>query len=498
MKQFFHRPSHWSLRVRLVLAMLLLLVGGLIAQAVCEYTAMREHTKNRVDRQLAAVGENTEEYVETLPAGEIPRFAGQDSEDDKYDQRLAEGGVYTGFLQTRDREGNVLEQLSTREQAPKVGEHLNVGADKVRYFYADVNGEVAQIGEYTWRMRASELADGRGYLIVGQYVHDDWETLDELRRNAIISGSAIVALASLLGWLLVRQGLRPLVNMGITAQAIGSGDLTHRVTPDNTRTEVGRLGHSLNAMLKQLETAFAHQKASEVKLRSFIADASHELRTPLTSIRGYAEMFRRGAADNPEDLATAMRRIESESARMTELVEELLLLARLDENRDLAKRPVNVVELLTDSLADAQAVEPDRSFAFQAPEVVVVSADEYRLRQVFANFLANIRRHTPAGTPAEVRVKVVEQCVRIEFVDAGPGLTADQRAQVFERFWRADKSRTRASGGSGLGLSIVAAIVHAHGGAVGVDSTTGAGAAFWVELPIVLRSQEIISDDSGS
>ena len=255
---------------------------------------------------------------------------------------------------------------------------------------------------------------------------------------------------------------------------------------------MGRLGLALNAMLQQLDSAFRRRQASEERLRRFVADASHELRTPLTSIRGYAELFRRGADANPADLATAMRRIEAEAARMGALVDELLLLARLDQGRALERGPVDLAELAGDAVADARAVEPGRPVTLERDGPVLVQGDADRLRQVFANLVANVRQHTPPGTPMRVRAFRDDhgRTGVLEVADGGPGLTAEQRERVFERFWRAGRSRPRAAadghrhGGAGLGLSIVAAVAAAHGGRATVASAPGQGATFRVELPL--------------
>jgi two-component system OmpR family sensor kinase len=240
-------------------------------------------------------------------------------------------------------------------------------------------------------------------------------------------------------------------------------------------------------MLAQIETAFAERAASEDRLRRFVADASHELRTPLTAIRGYAELFRRGAAERPEDLARAMRRIEDEAARMGLLVEDLLLLARLDQGRPLERGPVDLVAVAGDALADLSAIAPDRPVTFEHPETLVVSGDEARLRQVAGNLLANARVHTPEGTGVHVRVRSYDAQAILEVADEGPGLPPGEEGLVFERFYRADaaRTRTRESQGTGLGLSIVAAIVAAHGGSVHAGSPpSGRGAYFMVALPI--------------
>jgi two-component system OmpR family sensor kinase len=313
------------------------------------------------------------------------------------------------------------------------------------------------------------------------------EVTQTLRRLLVIELGAtggVLLVVGLAALALVRKGLRPLDDIGDVAGAIAGGDLSQRVPLAEPRTEVGRLGLSLNAMLGHIQSAFEARQASEDRLRRFVADASHELRTPLTSIRGYAELFRRGAAERPDDLAKVMRRIEEEAGRMGVLVDDLLLLARLDQGRPLERKPVDLVRVATDAVDDARAAAPDRPISLDAPDELMVSGDDVRLRQVAANLLANACQHTPPGTPVEVRLGDDGGAAVVDVVDHGPGLPADQADRVFERFYRADPSRARAGGGSGLGLSIVAAITEAHGGTVSVDSTPGEGARFRVALPI--------------
>jgi two-component system OmpR family sensor kinase len=247
---------------------------------------------------------------------------------------------------------------------------------------------------------------------------------------------------------------------------------------------------ALNAMLGQIEDAFSRRAASEERLRRFVADASHELRTPLTSIRGYAELFRQGASERPEDLANAMRRIEEEATRMGGLVEDLLLLARLDQGRPLEQVPVDLFRLATDAVADARAVSPDRTITLTGDGPVVVTGDEARLRQVAANLLGNAAVHTPPGTPVHVRVLAEDGQARLDVRDEGPGLPPGVGDRVFERFFRADAARSRATGGSGLGLSIVSAVAEAHGGGARLEAAPGPGAWFVVELPLAPQSPE--------
>jgi two-component system, OmpR family, sensor kinase len=288
-----------------------------------------------------------------------------------------------------------------------------------------------------------------------------------------------------------------------TAEAIAAGDLTRRVPDRDPRTEVGRLAAALNSMLAQIEAAFRARAASETtarrseeRMRRFVADASHELRTPLTTIRGFAELYRQGASRKPGELDRLMRRIEDQAARMGLLVEDLLLLARLDQQRPLDRRPVDLLALAAEAVNDARAVAPDRRIELELDGAgdgagggpLVVLGDEDRLRQVIANLMSNALTHTPAGSPIELRAGTRRGDgagnAAIEVVDHGRGLTRQQAERVFERFYRADPARSHAAGGTGLGLSIVAALVAAHGGTVEVSSVPGQGASFRVLLPL--------------
>jgi two-component system OmpR family sensor kinase len=336
---------------------------------------------------------------------------------------------------------------------------------------------------FRYRVLAKPLGDA-GTLVVAIPLTDVGETLDRLVRIEGLVALAVLVGLGILSWMTVRRELRPLRRIEDTAGAIAAGDLSRRVEVVDERTEVGRLGRSLNAMLAQIERAFAERTASEARLRRFLADASHELRTPLTSIRGYSELFRRGADARPDDLATSMRRIEEESARMGILVDDLLLLARLDQGRPLGREPVDVARIAADAVEDARAVAPDRSISLDAPPSLTIEGDEPRLREVAANLLSNAVDHTPPGSPVEVQLFQRDGTAVLEVVDHGPGLSQDQRSAVFEPFYRADPSRARERGGAGLGLAIVAAIVAAHGGEVQVGSEPGEGAIFRVTLPV--------------
>jgi two-component system OmpR family sensor kinase len=296
----------------------------------------------------------------------------------------------------------------------------------------------------------------------------------------------------LLGWLVIRVGLLPLERIGRVASEISGGDLSRRVTSTNPRTEVGRLGLSLNEMLAQNEQAFSDRRESEERLRHFLTDASHELRTPLASIRGYAELFRLGAASEPAELERAMARIEAESARMGVLVEDLLMLARLDQLPEARRVPVDLRELVEHAADDTRAMAPGRKVSLTAEAATHVLGDPDQLRQVLANLMRNAVIHTPANSAIEISLHRDGDRAVLEVRDHGPGLPTGAGDQVFERFWRSEPGRSRGRGGAGLGLAIVQAIVHAHGGQVRAEAAAGGGAVFQVILD-VSRSQRTLS-----
>ncbi|MFD9946041.1 sensor histidine kinase [Nonomuraea sp. NPDC059023] len=313
---------------------------------------------------------------------------------------------------------------------------------------------------------------------------------DELTSRVawVLAGTSAAALVLLtfLAAHLIRKGLRPLDRMVEAAADIGAGNLERRVEAARPVGEVGRLAHALNAMLGQLEGAFRQRESSEERLRRFVADASHELRTPIATIRGYAELFRRGADGRPEDLARAMHRIEAEAGRMGSMVDEMLLLARLDQGRPLERTPVDLMALAADAVSDAHAMDPGRVIGLECATPVTVTGDPLRLRQVVGNLLKNVLDHTPPGTPAVVRLDREGGHAVLEVIDEGPGLSEEQTERVFERFWRGEHRQAdgRRLGGSGLGLSIVAAVVASHGGEVRAASTPGTGTTFTVRLPL--------------
>ncbi len=343
----------------------------------------------------------------------------------------------------------------------------------------------APSNESNLQYRMQALREGRrGFTTVLALPLDDVE--DAMRSLIGVEVAAVLAVLAVLGlvmWWVIRLGVRPVQRMTETAGAIAAGDLSQRVPEGASGTEAGDLGVALNGMLGRIEEAFDQRAASEARLRQFVADASHELRTPVATIRGYAELYRTGALGQPAELDDAMRRTEQEAVRMGSLVDDLLHLARLDQGRPLERAPVDLVQLAEDAVRDALAVEPDRDVRAVASGPVVVLGDPARLHQVVANLVANALVHAP-GAPIQVRVHVEGGHAVVEVVDEGPGMAAADATRAFERFYRADASRSRHHGGSGLGLAIVEATVRAHGGTTSLTTEPGHGTTIRLELPV--------------
>jgi two-component system OmpR family sensor kinase len=398
------------------------------------------------------------------------------------------------FLSIRNADGDVVQErrLDSRSDLddPALPAELPAGPNGADHPFS-VPGEHSS--SPAWRVAAVQAPDG-STLFVARSLEGVEKTTNRLLYTQLFVGAGILLVLGALGYAVVRRSLRPLHDIEGVAEAIATGDLARRVPEPDDRTEVGRLAGALNGMLARIEGAVREREAaannaqhSEERMRRFIADASHELRTPLTSIRGFAELYRQGAVPPGEEADRVMGRIESEARRMNVLVEDLLQLARLDQSRPFVAAPVDLVPLVVDAAYDARAVAPDREFRVEtggAPHAVVLG-DEVRLRQVLGNLVSNAITHTPAGSPVGLRLSAGPGEIVVEVVDRGPGLTPDQVARVFERFYRADAARSRVAGGSGLGLAIVHAIVLAHGGRVEVLPTPGGGATFRVRLPVV-------------
>lgn len=310
------------------------------------------------------------------------------------------------------------------------------------------------------------------------------KTVRDLLWLVGIASIAALGLAALGSSLLVRRGLQPIDRMIDTAAAIGAGDLSQRVDDADPRTELGRLGNALNEMLGQIERAADARAASEERLRRFVGDAAHELRTPLTSLRGYAELYRQGAMTDETAIRRGMGRIESEAIRMSRLVDDLLLLAKLDQQRELDREPIDLGAIARDAAQDFRAADPARPLQVDIQDGVVAAGDQVAVRQVIDNLLANARVHTPEGTPVSLTVRTAGREAEVVVADEGPGIPPDARTKIFERFGRVDPGRSRATGGSGLGLAIVVSLVASLGGSVTLDPTTTRGARFVVRLPL--------------
>ncbi|MDO8213679.1 cell wall metabolism sensor histidine kinase WalK [Conexibacter sp. CPCC 206217] len=522
-----------SLRARLVAGLLALAAIGLLALAGITYAEQRSFLLDRVDQQLrdapmALARELADNGVGNSP-GPARRPAGAPLTVPGGGSGAAGGGNGGGaagrppdgrepglgvppgtFGERFGSDGKSLGDPvviaygdgATSAAQPKLPAVIQPG----RTFTVDAAGD----SDVKFRVRASPDPAGPGTIVAAIPLTEVDQTLDRLLlvEGLVIAGVLLVLAVG--GWLLVRVGLLPLERMAHTAGKIAGGDLSQRVTETDPRSEPGRLGIAFNGMLDRLEVAFEQRQQSEERLRRFLADASHELRTPLSSIRGYAELFRIGAARSPEDTEKAMRRIEEEAMRMGVLVEDLLALARLDEVREAEHSPVDVAALARDAVDDARAAAPARAITLRiaAPveaegswsgsvirerrasltdAPVIVAGNAHQLRQVLGNLLRNALVHTPEASAIEVSVEPgvgSAATTRVVVRDHGPGLPADVAPEeLFERFWRAEGGRTRGQAGAGLGLAIVAGIVEAHGGRVQARNAPGGGAEFTVSLP---------------
>src|SRR6476620_9573108 len=434
------------LRVGLVAATLVLVACGLLASGIAVTTILRHDLTNRVDETLLDASRSWAQAPRRMPAPPIegPNPARPPS---------------NFYVRGVDPDGRIWMAVNDRAAEPALPADNDVGPVPVTVGSIDLS--------------------------------DVQSTVRALIYAQLGIGCAVLLVLGVAGYWVVHRSLRPLVEVEQTAAAIAAGQLDRRVPERDPRTEVGRLSLALNGMLAQIQRAVASSdssaegaRTSEDRMRRFITDASHELRTPLTTIRGFAELYRQGAANDVEML---MSRIESESRRMGLLVEDLLLLARLDQQRPLERHRVDLLAIASDAVHDAQSIAPpERKITmevFDGPGTPEVLGDEARLRQVLGNLVANALQHTPDTADITVRVGTDTDNVVLEVRDEGPGMSTDDAHRVFERFYRADSSRARASGGTGLGLSIVDSLVYAHGGTVSVTTAPGQGCRFKVNLP---------------
>ena len=455
-----------SLRARLVVGVIVLAAAGLAVAGVVTYTSLHSFLLDRADRSLQ----------ESSLAYNKPSRHGFCRDDGPGGPRRERAG---DFVQIRSGPGTIActDVAVGGGSPPRLPDVVDAPADGARYLTVD-----SEDGRSRYRARISLDHSGATVIVASSLADVDATLRRLLLIELLVTGAVLTGLAALGLWV-VRLGLRPLDAIGATAEAIAAGDLGQRVERADSRTEIGRLGIALNSMLAQIESGFRGKEASERKLRRFVADASHELRTPLAAVRAYAELFSRGAAQNPDDLERSMTGIRRESERMSLLVEDLLLLARLDEGRPLQRDETALDDVVGEAVDAARALDPGRPIRTEL-EPALVDGDRDRLRQALDNLLANVRAHTPAGSPVDVRLASADGHALLEVADQGPGLAPEDAERVFERFYRADPSRARTSGGVGLGLSIVAAIVRAHEGRVRVDTAAGRGTTFSIELPL--------------
>ena len=534
---------------RIVAAVMALVLVGLVLIGGASVMFLRGYLTQRVDVQLQSLYHQAhtkiENIVQTLPNTGGSRkinFDVQQLVPSSSDSPMTLPAQY--IFETRLSDGRLFSRTNTQVSNPPVYPSYPHTPGALDAAANDPFTTGSNQGPQRWRVLVQplKLGDSNQYLIIAASMDSVNATMSRLITIEVIVGAAVLILLAIVGAAVVTYSLRPLRDIERTAGAIAAGNLGLRVPERDPRTELGRLGRALNAMLGQIEAAFAAQAGSEhaarrsadaarraaeaarasaaaahrseEKMRRFIADASHELRTPLTTIRGFAELYRQRqdgaatlAAIGPERAAEAdrlMGRIEAEASRMGLLVEDLLMLARLDQQRPMATEPVDLLAIAADAVQSARAIAPDRDVSLRVgagsdgPPVVL--GDEPRLRQVLRNLVDNALAHTPAGSPVRITVRTADGSATVEVTDQGPGLTAEQRERVFERFYRVDKARSREAGGTGLGLAIVVSLVAAHRGRVEVDSEPGEGSTFRVTLPLAPEDADSTStvDDSGT
>jgi two-component system OmpR family sensor kinase len=485
-----------SLRARLLIGVTVLVAVAAVVLGFVTTTSLRSFLINEVDQQLVSSQRTVAHRVIDEISGPGLFVDGGDG-----GRNLSPTSFY---VEVADPTGTLVAQTNvglrgSSDPPPALTtDELRLNASGVPSGSNQPFTVVAQNDpSLSYRVLLSPLPGGVGSLVLAAPLRSVEATVHRLILIEILAGIAVVAIVGAVSFYVVRLGLRPLDDVTDTASAIAAGDLSQRVEETESRTEVGRLASAFNNMLSRIETAFRERERSESRLREsehrlrrFVADASHELRTPLTSIRGFAELFRQGAVRTPAEVEKAMGRIEENSSRMALLVDELLLLARLDQEPSVVRSPVDISGVVHDAVTDARAVEPGRPISLDADRPLIVEGNEVQLRQAVANLLSNARVHTPPETPVHVRVSSQDDSVVVEVADEGPGMGEEQAARAFERFYRADPSRSRGQGGTGLGLSIVAAIAAAHGGRASVESSPGRGANFRFEIPVLRPEPE--------
>ena len=475
-------PIHnWSLKSRLTLGVVLLSAIAFAASGIVANIALHRYLITQIDSELAAVA-----------SGSLPRIqiAGIEHDNDlpvaprkKMENPVRRIPTATS-LTLLGRDGKVSAQIGGDLNSASMSPYL-VAVTGAQFYSHHGDPFTLEARGSDFRVVALPLPNGQGTVVAGKSLSDLDKTMERLRFIFFLISLVLLLLILVAARSVIRVGLRPLEDVEITAEEIARGNLSARLPDANPSTEVGRLVTSLNTMLSRIEESFAVQTRSENKLRRFVADASHELRTPITAIRGFSELHRQGAVTGEKDTSELIRRIENESKRMGSLVEDLLLLARLDQAREMESKPVDINQVVEDAVISARAAGPNHPIELLSRgDEIFTLGDEVRIHQVVANLLANARAHTPVGTPITVTVSSDNSGAEISVADKGPGLNEEDQARIFERFYRADSSRVRTGpDGSGLGLSIVDAVMRAHGGSASVKSKIGEGATFTLFFP---------------
>lgn len=451
---------------------------GFFLSGFAAQSAYRTFLIDEVDAQLVTIVDNS--IIRLDRAG----IQDEDGDDQPFQPLEPIRGVPSAAAITLiDLQGNVIGSVGGDLSVAKIEMTLDRVIDRISYG----SPFTLESEDVRYRILALELPSALGVVVASLSLESVQENIDQLRYLLTLIGIVVLLLIAALSRRAIRISLRPLAAVESTAEAIAEGDLSARLPTAKPHTEVGKLVASLNQMLTRIEESFAVRVESEKKLRRFVADASHELRTPLTAIRGFSELYRQGAVTGEEKTKELVRRIEDESIRMGSLVEDLLLLARLDQSPQLERLPVNLNDVVADAVTSAQVSSPNHHIMAILPEEdSYLLGDQNRIHQVIANLLENARSHTPEGTSITVKIEVGENRTEVSVADNGPGLDPADQVKIFERFYRADSSRTRSvkTEGSGLGLSIVKAIMQAHGGDVRVQSELGKGATFTLTFPV--------------
>lgn len=486
-----------TLRAKLLTTVLTLVALALIVSDVASAAALRTYLLSQLDSDLVDGRAAAARRIEITPQNtttttapttgttEAPSTTTTTAPNHLFPRENDQQLLNDFYVEVRGADGIVDDQLTPS---------INQGNDPLPQLSQEIIEENVDEGPFTvpavdrssFRYRAVAIsAPNDTTIIVAVSLRDVNDAIQRLVWAEIVVTTAVLVSLGGAGWWIVRRELRPLEGMASTADAIAAGDLSQRVESSNPKSEIGRLSEALNTMLTQIEMSFAQQQASEERLRRFAADASHELRTPLTAIRGYAELYRQGAIISEEHLTRVLGRIEKEATRMGLMVEDLLLLARMDQNRPFEHTEVDLIDIVGEVVHDAKAVSDTHEITTEfAKDSAVLSGDGARIHQVIANLVGNALSHTPEGTRINVKVDVDSEIAEVRVEDNGQGMDPEQSAHIFERFYRIDEGRSRDQGGTGLGLSIVKSIVEKHGGTVGVESVKGEGSTFIIRLPL--------------